>query len=875
MEKKFDSYQQKAINSNGGYYLVLAPPGCGKTDILAERIAQARLKGFEFEDMLCLTFTNRASREMRSRVIEVVGESARDIFIGNIHRYCSNFLFSNYLIAENTSVIDEDEMCDILQNFDADYFTNAKGQLDRAKVKEVGDLDAYIRQTRMGHPKHAISEFKGFQQEYLIAQQANFDPNNIPELHKKTKYALLYQIHKEENSLLDFSDILVFGFDFLYKDYDRIFPRYNWIQIDEVQDLNPLQMAIVDELTDTTDEFTVMYLGDEQQAIYSFLGTKLEQLQKLKARCANNILTLGQNYRSPSYMLDVFNTYAEAQLGVNPNVLPKANTQSIKGANDLLIVWSESVDDERARISKMIDFYLREDEEKLAILVPTNKAADDISEFLTQQGYSNFKISGQDMFKAKDYKTLSSIFAVQTNEFNTMAWSRILYGVNAVPQSYRARSFMRKLRELMMTPFDLFTQDSYIARFNHLYETQEFVFFDTETTGLNVLEDDIVQIAAYKVFKGQKVPGSDLNIFIHTDKEIPAMLGTKVNPLVEEYAKNKHYSKEEGLRLFLDYIGDDPILGHNVKYDYHILQGNVRRYLQEEIRMEIYDSLHLIKLVEPRLQKYKLEYLLETLGLPGANSHLANDDIDATKGVVDYCYNRSNHIASIQQKFKNDSHVVPVIKKLQILTPIFDNIQEYLYLPISSSMRTIDVEFRDVHDALTSQKIISPLDNGGDKFNLLLEYMNNEWCNPDLYEPSQTSLFDQISTHINDVCSSINESDLINKSQSITDRIFVMTVHKGKGLEFENVVMLGANRGTYPFFAAAKVLDNPYGFSQEDIDKANRDVEEDARKFYVGISRAKRRLCISYTRTNAFGYPAGVTPFINTIRHYFKEQTPR
>ena len=72
MEKKYDVDQLKAINANGGYFLVLAPPGCGKTDILAERIVEAKKKGVNFENMLCLTFTNRASRGMKNRIKERV-----------------------------------------------------------------------------------------------------------------------------------------------------------------------------------------------------------------------------------------------------------------------------------------------------------------------------------------------------------------------------------------------------------------------------------------------------------------------------------------------------------------------------------------------------------------------------------------------------------------------------------------------------------------------------------------------------------------------------------------------------------------------------------------------------------------------------------
>ena len=76
--KQFDEQQLLAIHAHDGRFLVLAPPGCGKTDILAERIAVAHEKGVPFDSMLCLTFTNRASRGMRARIAERVGDDASD-----------------------------------------------------------------------------------------------------------------------------------------------------------------------------------------------------------------------------------------------------------------------------------------------------------------------------------------------------------------------------------------------------------------------------------------------------------------------------------------------------------------------------------------------------------------------------------------------------------------------------------------------------------------------------------------------------------------------------------------------------------------------------------------------------------------------------
>ena len=860
--KTYDKEQLKAINANGGYYLVLAPPGCGKTDILSERIVRAKERGVGFDEMLCLTFTNRASRGMRDRVRQKVGEDACNIFVGNVHRYCSNFLYNNALVPENSSIIDEDDLADILLSFDPTLFLNKKGAPDKMKVSLVDNIDAYITQRKLNHPSSAIFLPEEFDRYYQVAKNASFDPNRVDSLNQMVKYALLYHQYKAERNIISFSDILVLAYEGLRKDTAHEYKRYHWIQVDEVQDLNALQTAIIDELLDKSQEFTVMYLGDEQQAIFSFLGAKLGQLQLLKQRCAGHIMTLGTNYRSPKYLLDIFNTYAEEELDVDPSLLPQSTRDIEHDKLDLILTGNPSIEDEDERITRMIEYYLRFDDERVAILVPTNDAADRISEKLNGEGITHFKISGTDMFKTKSYKTLSSFFCVNANNFNNLTWARLLHGIGAIKTGASARGFMAKLRNLMMTPSDLFADKSYVARFNEEYETKEFVFFDTETTGLNVLEDDIVQIAAFKVNKGQRVPGSDFVVFLHTDKEIPAKLGDIENPLLEAYANNPHYSREEGLRMFIDYIGDCPILGHNVNYDYRILQKNVERELHEQVTYDIFDSLHLIKCVEPNLRMYKLVFLLEELQLEGKNSHLADEDIAATKALVDYCYQKSQAVIPQQQAFVSQIKVKNVIAKMMPLLPLFENLQDHLYQPVQTIGRTIADELMTIYDDMVSMQMIQNL---GNKFNVFLQFVQSEWVD---YENEQT-IFDEISNHINDMTASISEGDLVNSEDLIHDRIFIMTVYKGKGLEFDNVVILEANDGTYPFYMVNKILAAPYRYEPEEVAKAEIDRKEDARKFYVALSRAKKRLCISYTERNSWGYLTQMTPFMKSIERFF------
>ena len=868
IEKEHDIGQQRAISAHGGYYLVLAPPGCGKTDILAERIVKAKQNGVNFEEMLCLTFTNRAARGMLDRVKERVGEDSCDIFVGNVHRYCSIFLRENELLPQDSIIIDEDDVADILGygNYSA----------CREEVDKIDNIEAYLSQRELGHPDSAIFLPKDeYEEYYKLALSVGFDPQEVlkNDAAMGTRYpspylyeALYYRQYKKEHNLISFSDLLVNAYERLRNDKDRRFKRYKWIQVDEVQDLNALQIAIIDELLDHSEDFTVMYLGDEQQAIYSFLGAKREHLELLKQRCNGNIMSLGINYRSPKYLLDIFNTYAEKELEFDPKLLPRAILDAPHDKRDLMLIENESPGDELEAIAKIMEYYRRNGNERVALLVHSNNKADCISQYLSGRGIPNFKISGQDMFKSETYKTLSSFLQACTNDFNLMAWAHLLYGIRAVKTPCEARELVfEKLKNLMMTPMDLLQEKSYIARFIEDYIKCEFVFFDTETTGLNVNEDDIVQIAAFKVKCGERVAGSDFNIFIHTDKPIPPMLGDIVNPLIEAYANNPHYSREEGLRMFLDYVGDCPVLGHNADYDYNILRRNVGRTLGEEIALETYDSLRLIKYVKPNLRKYKLKYLLEELHLQGENSHLADDDVAAMKSLVDYCCRRflpehEQVEAASQEEFKR------IADRTKPLLPLFELFRKHAYDPIEATDCPMADNLSLVYNYMKGESLVKEFEDEK-KFELFLRYIRNEWRG---YTEDYT-LFDFLSKHARGLAC-MNEGDLVNSEDLVQDKVFVMTTWKAKGLEFENVIVLDAIDGCYPYYTVNEVLQKQEFYSEKEVNKAKQDWEEDARVFYVAISRARKRLCVSYVNRyiSAYNvYPKGLTPFMSTIRGYF------
>lgn len=887
-----DESQRPVVEASEGHHLVLAPPGCGKTHILAERVKYARQQGIAYEDMLCLTFTNRAAREMTNRIAQVMDddEDFSTLAVGNVHRFCSKFLFEANRVEADTSIIDDEEAVSIIADYRNEdeesimhdfarsrnyrsiiFFSHLMYQMehnhpwkyflhpecftddDRTAVKQI------CRIQRMEYDGKAVVSIYRNAQNYM-------DDTNSPlidyqtagkmrALLQKMYFASCYEQYKADNHMLDFEDLLLRTYD-AYRE-DATCKRYPWIQVDEVQDLNGMQLAIIDLLT-AKEHPMVMYLGDEQQAIFSFMGARLEILTVLKMRCKDNIHHLRQNHRSPGYLLRVFNEYAEKQLKIDRELLPTTDDGTKAAPSDLRIVCGNTTGDEiKTVVDETARFFDSSDKETTAVVVSTNSDADNISEAMSQGGLTHFKVSGRDLFDTPDMKLVLAHLNVLANEHSFVAWTRIMKGLKVFPTNTLARRFEHKLKLTAITPTDFLYYDNntYVNDFLHAYDTEEIVVFDTETTGLNIFEDDIIEISAMKIRHGEAV-GEPLDLYIETTKPIMPRLGNKVNPMFAIYQEKKSTGKlvshAEAISRFLEYVGTRPVLGHNVAYDYHILDQNMNRYTGDRLGNHIhhvFDSLKLMRLLEPGLNSYKLETLLGKFGLSGENSHQAIDDVGATVSLAAYCGRKAATVAKTQREFIAHPKVAPFIKKFrENYRTFFLEAHARLYQLSPSDTPVLTEELTRTYQYMKEGGFAKQIG----RFDYVTRYLQM-----DLMADEQTpnALCEHLSRYIMDL-NTMKESDFCN-SRSIRERIYITTVHKAKGLEFDNVIVYDAAKGRYPSaFNKDKRLD-----------------EEDARKFYVAISRAKKRLVVAYslTTTDRYGnaHNRELTPFMDDIQKFF------
>ncbi|MGI6243369.1 MAG: 3'-5' exonuclease [Prevotella sp.] len=895
-----DATQREIIDINEGCHLVLAPPGCGKTQILSERIRRAHALGVAYEDMLCLTFTNRAARGMRDRISENIADDATgDVFVGNVHRFCSRFLFENAVVPAESAIIDDDTVMSIIAMYLREDEERALASYQRRQYYSqivffshlMYEIEHGIAKPLRLHPECATGEDvavlraicqlldRPFTAEAMIdiydhtdfyldlVRSEAFDValrQTAVQTITKMHYAHAYEAYKHQNNLLDFEDLLQKTYVALKE--TPAYKRYPWIQVDEVQDLNMMQLAIIDALSTCgvgemsvrvdANKGTIMYLGDEMQAIFSFMGAKLQILELLKQRCKSRVHHLGVNHRSPKYLVDLLNTYAVRELHSSPDLLPESKNEDEATGEELRIVASDNIETEMVDVVRIATgLYNGHPDETTAIIVNTNHDADIISRKLSEEHLSHFKVSGTDLFATPEVKLVMAHLSVLDNERNFLAWSRLMKGLMVCRSNASARRFVHELEMRAITPSDFFDYEdsTYIREFTRIYREQDIVVFDTETTGLNVFDDDVIQIAAERIRNGKTV--AKFSVHIETEREIPKMLGDVVNPIIDERKHQTIYSHEEGLQKFLDFLGDDVLLGHNAEYDYRIMDYNLRRYLprvdwQREHPICL-DSLKIIRLLRPDLKAFKLKSLLKELHLEGENSHLADDDVNATVSLLGYSVMRAHEFLDSQREYIGRKTTQERIRLLR---------QNYHELYATGCDRLYRREQRSDGPAVVAEMkrfYVQVRSNGWMREIPKMAYIFRFLTDDVIDEQRDPSLKEQLSRHIMEM-NTFKEADLCGSS-TIDDRIFVTTIHKAKGLEFDNVIVFDVVDGRLP------------NYYSEGDPKA---VAEDARKLYVAMSRAKRRLVITYSLTKKVGRemkPQQLSRFLDTVMPFFKQ----
>jgi DNA helicase II / ATP-dependent DNA helicase PcrA len=406
--------QRSAVECTEGPVMIIAGAGSGKTRVLTYRIAHLMKKGVDPFNILSLTFTNKAAREMKDRIAKIVGASeAKNLWMGTFHSVFARILRS------------EAEKLGYPQNFTI-YDTDDSKSLIKTILKEQG-LDDKVY--KPGSVLARISAAKN----NLISAQAYLTNAQIQEEDRmavKPKMGIIYEIYSRrcfKAGAMDFDDLL-FNTNVLLRDFPKVLLKYQhkfkYILVDEYQDTNFSQYVIVKQLAAAYRNVCVV--GDDAQSIYAFRGANIQNILNFEKDYPElHTFKLEQNYRSTKNIVGAANNV----IAKNKEQLKK-NVFTDNAEGELIkVIRTESDNAEGNYVANSI-FETKMNEQAhnkdFAILYRTNAQSRAMEEALRKQNIPYRIYGGLSFYQRKEIKDLLSYYRLTINNHDEESLKRII-----------------------------------------------------------------------------------------------------------------------------------------------------------------------------------------------------------------------------------------------------------------------------------------------------------------------------------------------------------------------------------------------------------------------------------------------------------------
>lgn len=401
--------QYEAVINTDGPCLVIAGAGSGKTKVLTHKIAYLmQEKDIKPWNILAITFTNKAANEMKERVEALVGDDAKDMWIGTFHSICVKILrrFIDRIGFDHSFVI-----------FDtSDQRTLIKECLKDLKIDDKMFTDRIV-QFEISNAKNDMKE----PEEYEAMVKGDYRREKIASVYN------LYQRRLKENNAIDFDDIINYTIK-IFRENDDVLDYYtnkfNYILVDEYQDTNKSQFTLIRLLAKAHGNITVV--GDNDQGIYSFRGADISNILNFeKDFKGTKIIKLEQNYRCTQNILNAANSVIK-----NNEVKYKKKlwTENEEGALPTFHVSDDEYDEGRYIVEE-INHLRREEYYKysdFAILYRMNSQSRAIEEILRREDIPYKIVGGLKFYERKEIKDIIAYLRLINNTSDNLALKRII-----------------------------------------------------------------------------------------------------------------------------------------------------------------------------------------------------------------------------------------------------------------------------------------------------------------------------------------------------------------------------------------------------------------------------------------------------------------
>ena len=411
--KGLNPAQRDAVLQLNGPVMIIAGAGSGKTRVITMRVAHLIANGVDAFNILVLTFTNKAAKEMRERIMHVVGEEAKNIWMGTFHS-----VFAKILRVEADKI-------GYPNNFTI-YDTDDSKSVIRAILKEM-QLDdklynANFVYNRISGAKNNLISWQEYQQNDQI--QADDFSTGRGQLGK------IYETYSNRcfrAGAMDFDDLL-FKTNELLKRYPEVLNKYQhkfkYLMVDEYQDTNFSQYLIVKKLAAVNENICVV--GDDAQSIYAFRGANIQNILNFEKDYPDlKVFKLEQNYRSTQNIVNVANSII-----ANNKEQLKKNVFSEKEEGDKIKVMRAFSDNEEGKI--VAEAIMQERSTKgmkwhdFAILYRTNAQSRSMEEALRKLNIPYKIYGGQSFYQRKEIKDLIGYFRLTINPADEEALKRVI-----------------------------------------------------------------------------------------------------------------------------------------------------------------------------------------------------------------------------------------------------------------------------------------------------------------------------------------------------------------------------------------------------------------------------------------------------------------
>lgn len=789
-----DQEQENFVVFQQGCAVLQAPVGTGKTLVLAERAAEAIKRGKDAGDILCLTFTNRAADELRQRVTLKCGMDARSVVVRTFHSLCAWILRNEAKqigLPADFVIYDDDDSLDLIRDCAKSLriLLKAEGRLDQARQALNLITDAKILA-----PRKTLA---------IGATAAGTFADLLP---NQRHLALTYQSKLAEHHALDYADLIYLTRAMLYTRRDiylRWAKRFKFIQVDEMQDTHLSEYLILRILAQGSKNMVLV--GDFDQTIYQWRGSNPAQVLDLFERDFPRVLyfSFNTNYRTTKVLAraarHVLSHYSD-NAGPGP-------AQTAKVGAPIVCHIAVDADEEAAWIAqKILDFGLGVNLSRIGVLTRTNSRAAAISSVFGRFGIAHITVEQFEFFKRQEVKDAIAYLKLLFNPFDGQSLQRVLrrpsrkISRRALEEIRNAFHLGLRLTDLVQTR-TLELGDPFSQLLTAL-SSASLVIFDTETTGLNPARDEIVEIAALRLDRGEQ--GQIFHRYLRNG--VPVGETRSIHGHSDSFLDQVGEEPAQVLSEFLAFIGDSYIVGHNVSFDIRMLTANARRHGLAPPIMEFADTLDIARRFLNQ-DSFTLENLAARLNFRYKPTHRAMDDVMATWELLTY--------------------LVPYIKEQQTArTALIEKIA-LRFLPLATEIEAMRAMAGDLRP---HQLLANVLEQSG----LRAYYTEQEHRRRNLEE--LLAIFEKRDEIDLDPISSLENllhfatlARNIDRMDPEAERVRILTVHQSKGLEFDQVFVAGLAQGEFPSYMALK----------------DGKEEEELRVFYVALTRARSGLHLS------------------------------